>query len=168
MSEKKSSVKRIVFRHFVAESTPDVSPLVGLKNKNTGRILYCYLGTLNEIINLCPEMFEIQRNTPAEGEDEEIFSKEIVAYTNKNNCSKKMLGTVKRYKNKVSVCVHQMFDETNSGIFKYSPCLVQFSPEDDLEVLRGFGQDMKKEHAEAVKTKLELVSEENQYEEKME
>lgn len=156
--EQNREPRRITFKHFVAECDPEKSPLVGLKNHNTSRVLYCYLGTLNDILAICPKLFNIQRNTQPEGEDRDIFTEDIAEYGGKNYCNKKIVGIVKRYKNKISVCVQQMFDEHNTGNFKYSPSLVQFSAEDDLEKLRAFAQEMRREHAAVVKNKMEAVA----------
>lgn len=152
------SVVRIAFKHFVAEGRPQKSPLVGLKNNNTSRILYCYLGTLNDILAVCPKLFKIQHETSAEGEDGEIYTEDIMKYGSQNYGNKKVVGSVKRFKNKVSVCIQQMFDDDMSGVYKYSPYLVQFSPEDDLEKLRSFAQEIRNEHSNFVKNSLEAAA----------
>lgn len=141
-----SGSERIKYKYFVAEGNPLESPLIGLKNINNGRVLYCYLGTLNNILATVPKLREIQKNTLTEGPDEEVYSEEITTYKNK-----KIVGSVKRFKNKLSVSIQQLYDEKNNGEFKFSPSFIQFSEEDDLSQLEVFGQKIRKDHRNLTK-----------------
>ena len=141
-------MQRVSYKHFVAEANPEQAEFLGLKNNNTGRVMFCYLSSLNEMLAVMPKLFKLQNNTNPEGPDCEIYNEEIVKYGNK-----KIMAIVKRFSGKVSVCFQMMYDENLDGVYKYSPYLIQFSQEDDLESLRTFGQKTKHDNEAYLKSK---------------
>lgn len=136
-----NTIQYLAFKHFVAEGDPAVDEIIALKNNNTGKNLYCYLSTLNAILGACPVLLEKLKEYEAEGPDEELFEELIKSYGNK-----KVMGYVKRYRNRLGAFIQIMYDKEQDGNFKHSPFLVQISPEDELEKLRSFAQRIKNDH----------------------
>lgn len=99
-----------VFLYFVIECDPTKSEMVYLRNVNNGRTLNCFLSTLNSITYMCPSLFEAKAGTKEEGPDMTILSCDVHTYK-----TRKIVATVKRFKNKVSVCFQLMFDPEGTG-----------------------------------------------------
>lgn len=153
-----SNTRRITFKQFVAEANPCRDAIVHLKSHNGGKSLNLYLTTINDVLGVCPKLFKLQNNMNDEGIDGEIYVEEIRKYGNK-----KIVGAVKRYKNKVSVAIQLLWDEDNTGVYKHTQCQVQVCPDDDLEKLREFAQQMKREN-ELVTRSVSVVVEDESHE----
>lgn len=136
-------------KHIVAEGDPTRDQNIGLKNKDTGKVLFCYLSSLNAMLATLPKFLEMQQNTSLEGPDEEIYSEEVAFYTR----NRKLVASLKRFCGELSVCFHLMHDPLKDGNYKYSPYQIQFSPEDELEELRTFAQKITAKHEEIVQAK---------------
>ena len=134
-----SPVRRLTFKHFVAEGNPNADSLVSLKSHTGGKSLHLYLSGINDVLALTPVMFKLLNNVKSEGMDDEIFVQEVKKYDNK-----KVVVALKRFRQKTSVSVQLLFDENNTGVYKHTQCQVTLSPEDDLEKLREFAQALKK------------------------
>lgn len=146
-------IRRKTFKHFVAEETLGDTALVSLKNHNNGKSLHLYLSGINAVLAVAPKLFKILSETSTEGEDEEIYSEELKSYGNK-----KIMASVKRFRNKTSVCIHLMFDENKTGEYRHTRCQIQLSPEDNLEDLREFAQAAKRSLDDAKRGKPEYTT----------
>ena len=122
---------------------PTEGTLLLLKNKNTGRILKCYMKTLNQIIDALPAAFDLLKQLPNEGPDTKFMETDICSY-GKN----KIVTCVQRYKNKLCIMVQMKYDREGNGKFAFSSRAVQFSSEDNLEELRNFGHTMIEKYIE--------------------
>lgn len=142
----------LAFKHFVAEGDPNVDEILSLKNKNTGKDMFCYLSTLNSIIAACPTLLEELKRFETEGADAELYVVEIKKYGNK-----KIMGFVKRYRNRLGAFIQIMYDKEEDGNFRHSPFLIQISPEDEYEKLRNFGQKIKNDYDLVQASKLKAL-----------
>jgi len=151
---RKMEKRRLVYRNFVAECDPTKNAIISLKNNLSGKELYVYLSSLNDIIFRSSVLFDIMNKAEENGEDAELYREDIHHYGEKKGIPKKIVGIVKRYQNKLSVCIQQMWDENGDGDWKYSTSLIKLTPEDDLEKLRSFAQEMHREFEATYKPKV--------------
>lgn len=134
----------LAFKHFIAEGNPKIAEYIELRNKKTGKNLYCYLPTINSIIATWSHLMEARRQQTAEGLNATLYKVVIKVYW-----KAKIMGFVKRYRNKLRVFVQLVDDKKNDGNITLSPYYIQISEADETIKLRKFAEEIKTAYEES-------------------
>lgn len=134
MAESQQS--KLEFKHFVAERDTALGGYVFLANRNSDKRVLVFPSTFNAIKNALPDLFEVAKNLDPKGDDLSLCEREIDKY--KDN---KLVVYVKRYRGRISVVAHQLYDRLKNGNYIHTKSVVEFDPEDDLTLLSSFIQE---------------------------